>query len=461
MPRLTINDIACEFKDGDSVLKAALDNGIDIPHFCWHPKLSVSGNCRLCSVEMEGCKDLVLACNTKAEEGMSIITESERINKARGDVLELFLVNHPLDCPVCDKSGECLLQDYYFKYSGRASRFDLPKVKKGKVIDIGKNLMLDDERCVLCTRCVRFLDEIAKDDSLSVAGRGDCSFLTPPPLRSVDSPYSLNTVDVCPVGALTSKDFRFKKRVWLLKSAETICPGCSNGCEILADHSGGVIYRFRPKVPSEFICDTGRLSYKDYQGENRLKEIICHPLRSEGPSVATLSDAGFFDLLRMTKDIVVVISPFISCEEITKIMELLNGARFLVSAPDDDPDFADNIIRKGDRSPNYGFIKGLGVKRLEDELSAGALIVIDRLFGDDILKVAGFGVEKIIQFAFDRRFIVPKADVVFPMATFLEEEGSFVNFAGASQRFSKVLEPAVGVKKVSEWIEILLVSPSL
>src|SRR5262245_32360320 len=275
MPKLVIDDREVTVEDGLNIIQAAERLGIEIPHYCYHPGLSISGNCRMCLVEIEKIPRLQIACNTKVAEGMVVKTTTPKVKTAQAAVLEFLLINHPIDCPICDQAGECKLQDYYMDYGAYLSRFPLEaKVEKRKVVDLGPQVVLDQERCILCARCTRFLDEVTKTGELGIFARGDSCYIDLFPGKKLDNPYSGNVVDVCPVGALTSKDFRFKARVWYLEKAESICTRCANGCNIDIYHRRGQMYRFRPRynpdVNQYWMCDEGRLWYKELQKESRI-----------------------------------------------------------------------------------------------------------------------------------------------------------------------------------------------
>ncbi|MDN5106002.1 2Fe-2S iron-sulfur cluster-binding protein, partial [Aliarcobacter butzleri] len=277
---ITINGVQMQATKGSLLIDKLLDENIHIPHFCYHQALGKDGNCRMCMVEIEGQKRPQIACDTPVKDGMVVRTKGQNIEKVRRDILELELINHPIDCPTCDQAGECKLQDYYMESGFYDSRVNLEvKNHARKRIDLGSNVMLDQERCVLCTRCVRFCSTITKTNELGVISRADHSVIGTFPGRPLNNPYAMNVVDLCPVGALTSKDFRFKQRVWFLESFDAICNGCSKACNIYVDHrkekyKDDVIYRFRPRVNKAingwFMCDEGRLSYTK-ENENRFE----------------------------------------------------------------------------------------------------------------------------------------------------------------------------------------------
>src|SRR5437660_4692307 len=271
---------------------------VDVPHYCYHPKLPVAGNCRMCLVEFgtpamgtdrkpilnpDGTPKITkaprpaIACATPVSPGMEIYTHTPAVKQMRQGVLEFLLINHPLDCPICDQAGECKLQEYSVDYGQAESRFVETKVHKPKRVELGPRIMLDDERCILCTRCIRFTRDVVHDDALGIVSRGSYSTLTAYPGKSFDNNYTLNTVDICPVGALTSKDFRFKMRVWFLKETKSICPSCATGCNMVIGSREEKVYRYEPRendaVNSTWMCDYGRLNYKSLHREDRLTAL--------------------------------------------------------------------------------------------------------------------------------------------------------------------------------------------
>ncbi|MEI7729485.1 MAG: molybdopterin-dependent oxidoreductase [Verrucomicrobiota bacterium] len=290
-----------------TMLQACELAGVTVPHYCFHHQLPAAGNCRMCLVEFgtpvigadrkpvlnekgepviqrstlpyePGTPRGAIACASPISPGMEIYPNSPATKQMREAVLESLLINHPLDCPICDQAGECKLQEYSVEHGQAASRFVETKVHKPKQVDLGPRIMLDDERCVLCTRCVRFTREIVKDDALGIINRGSYNTIAAYPGRQFDNNYTLNTVDICPVGALTSKDFRFQMRVWFLKETKSICTSCATGCNILIGSREGRIYRFTPRenvaVNSCWMCDFGRLNYKWIGCPDRLKTVL-------------------------------------------------------------------------------------------------------------------------------------------------------------------------------------------
>jgi NADH-quinone oxidoreductase subunit G len=289
----TIDGKTVEVAPGTTVIQAALQMGKEIPHFCWHPDLPVDGNCRMCLVEIEKMGKLQIACNTQMTEGMVVHTESEKAAQAHRTTLEFLLVNHPIDCPVCDQAGECYLQDQYMEHGLHDSKIEPEeKVKKRKVVDLGP-IMLDAERCVLCSRCIRFERFVTGTDSFEFRNRGDHTQIATFEDRPITHNYAGNLADVCPVGALLSHDFRFKMRVWFLESADSVCPGCSTGCNVFVDHRDAEVHRLRPRrnveVNKSWMCDVGRKEYKEIAIDRRVSAARS---REAGPlSLAQALDA--------------------------------------------------------------------------------------------------------------------------------------------------------------------------
>src|SRR3954463_15787882 len=273
MPKITVDGRTIDCKDRQMVLQACLDAGLTIPQYCYHPGLSIVASCRICLVEVEGLPKLVPSCQTPVRDGMVVFSNSPKAIANQKAVMEYLLINHPLDCPVCDQAGECYLQDYSYEYGRAESRFEEDKAKKPKK-DIGLNVLLYNDRCIMCTRCVRFTREVSGTSELYVDGRGHREEIDIFPGEPLNNKLSGNVVDICPVGALLDKDFLFKQRVWLLKSAPSISPADSGGENIWIDYNEGVVYRIRPRYNAEvntwWISDDTRYSYKAIKDPKRL-----------------------------------------------------------------------------------------------------------------------------------------------------------------------------------------------
>lgn len=463
MPKFIIDDREIEFKQGQTIIEAAADYGIDIPHFCWHPKLSVSGNCRMCLVEVEKMPKLVIACSTIASDGMVVHTQSEKSVSARNAVMEFFLINHPLDCPICDEAGECKLQDYAYEHSVGESRFVEEKVHKDKRVPLGPRVMFDGERCISCSRCIRFCDEIAKDSELTFVQRGDRVTITTFPGEELDNPYSMNVVDICPVGALTNRDFRFQARVWDMSHTNTICNGCSRGCNTEMWVRNNEILRLVPRhnedVNSYWMCDHGRLNtFKFVNADDR---VDGPHLRVEGNLLKVGWDEAIAEAASRLKafakdEIAVIASPYATCEDnylIAKFAKIVLGTGNLDYMRHIDIEFGDDILKKDDITPNslgaelVGIMPSKNGKDLgniikgirEGKIKALYLIEDDILSYDSELENVIAKLDLFIVHATDFNKSTAFADIVFPASAYAEKNGTFVNFQGRIQR----LKPAV------------------
>ena len=283
MSTVFINDIEIEVGPKENLVQAAERAGVEIPHYCWHHDLSVVASCRMCLVEVGEKKPdgtiamipkLVPACQTPAKPNTVVLTNSEKVKKAQAQTLEFLLLNHPLDCSICDQAGECYLQDYTYKFGNAHSRLNEPKVQRADKYHIGEQIALFTDRCVMCTRCVRFTREISGTSELQVTNRGSVEEIDIFPGEPCNNKLAGNVVDLCPVGALCSKDFLYKKRVWWLKTQSSVCQGCSTGCSIHVDQEENRLYRLRPRenplAQGSFMCDEGRFGWKYVESESRL-----------------------------------------------------------------------------------------------------------------------------------------------------------------------------------------------
>jgi NADH-quinone oxidoreductase subunit G len=465
VPTVEIDGRKVEVADGKTVIQAAEQLGVEIPHYCWHPGLPIAGNCRMCLVEIEKQPKLQIACNTRVTDGMVVHTTSEKTKTAQKAVLEFLLINHPIDCPVCDQAGECKLQEYYMDYDRQKSRVPLPeKVRKKKAKPIGPLVILDQERCVLCSRCVRFVDEVTHTSDLAFYERGDHVELDLAPGKTFDNPYSGNVVDICPVGALTSRDFRFRARVWYLERAESVCGACANGCNIEIYHREGTIYRFQPRknldVNQYWMCDAGRLSYHGLQGEGRLTRPV---VRGEDEFVPSTWGSALGAVAGRLGDIAkaygpgsigIIVSAEAPNEEIFLARKLgaALGAKLAGVSWSPPGAFHDDFLVKADKNPNT---RGLALQGLADGVAAEALLaaaaggtlralVLHRVDATAWWPGAAAALERVpflVVLGTDHRDAAQFADVVLPLATYAESDGTFTNFAGRVQRFRAAVEP--------------------
>jgi NADH-quinone oxidoreductase subunit G len=327
---VTIDGKATQVPKGTNIIEAAKTVGVDIPHYCYHPHLSIAGNCRMCQISVKGMPKMTIACNTGATEGMEVSTHhtSKDVADAQAATLEFILINHPLDCTVCDQAGHCKLQDYHFEYNARPSRFVEEKVHKVKALPLGPNVMLDGERCIMCTRCVRFCDEITKTSELGMLNRGDQSVIAVSPGRELDNPLSGSVVDLCPVGALTHRQWRFNTRIWFTQQTDSICPGCSTGCNVkVAERDGKIVNvkaRRNDAVNKEWLCDEGRYGFERFLPVNRIAGAYRN-VATGGRESVQLGDV--INTLKGTlKTLTVLLSPDLLVEEYYLLRQLLNRA---------------------------------------------------------------------------------------------------------------------------------------
>lgn len=492
-----INGKPVSIKKGSSIIEAFYPSYKDIAHYCWHPGLSVAGVCRLCMVEIQGQDRLQVACNTKVQEGMVISNQSDKVKNAVRWGMDFHLINHPLDCPICDQSGECGLQELYMRFGKYDPDMAERKVKKRKVVNLGEKIVLDTERCILCTRCVRFTEEVSKTHELGIFHRGDRSEIGVFKDKPLNNNYSLNTVDICPVGALTAKDFRFRQRVWYLKTADSICTGCSTGCNVKIDYNEEGLFRVQPRYNKEvngyWMCDKGREMYRLPNKEERLLEAqipssysfdkaksLSHSRRSGNP-------VSSIEVLKKIKDLFVkreesgrsalVLTAQYTVEEyedlVSFFVDYLGTAKDIYywrNNPESFDDF-DGLLLRGDKNPNT---KGL----LEVLTNQGAVnpweSLQNRLEQKEIrtLWVAGPENQKVYPSIREKidTFESYCDDIIWwtahplfgsqkiwqiPTKTFFEKEGTFINHAGRSQRVKAIHSLVSSAFSLSESVTLL------
>ena len=453
--KLFVNGVEVEVESGKNLIDAIGAVGIEIPHLCYHPALGADGNCRMCLVGIEdGRPPLVPACKTPAQEGMKVLLDAEHIKKIQHDVLEFELINHPTDCPVCDQAGECKLQDYYMSYDQAESRMTVPQVTKGKKMDFGGGVIHDQERCVLCGRCVRFCREITNTGELGIINRTDAARVNFFPGRPLANRYALNVVDLCPVGAMTSVDFRFKQRVWFMKKAPGICHGCSKGCNITIDHNrekykDDVIYRYRPvfneQVNGYFMCDEGRLSYKK-ENDQRLVDAR---LANKSKSIDDVLTSCVKEIERADK-IAIVLSPNCSLEQIVTVKALSDKLGAFLSG------YSEGYLKKGDgddyliqddKSANRAGLTLLGVdcskEGFENAVKESDLLI--NFNNDLILSYKESDLTKLLKgtkivaiTTHDNR-CTSMADMAIPVASYSEYSGTVINCDNILQHFGKAI----------------------
>jgi NADH-quinone oxidoreductase subunit G len=475
-----VDGVWMQFPKGLNVVEVARRIGKFVPHYCYHPKLSIPGNCRMCLVEvgspkMDAARKMVMAadnhpevawmarpqigCATQISEGMGIRTDSPLVQECRKGVMEFLLINHPLDCPICDQAGECKLQEYSVQYGNEGSRFTDDKVKKPKRVDIGERIVLDDERCIMCSRCIRFSKEMVDDDVLGFIDRGSHTTLAVHPGKRLDNNYSLNTVDICPVGALTSKDFRFQMRVWFLKETKSICTGCATGCNTVVASRENLVYRQTPRsneeVNSEWMCDQGRLGFHYIHNADRLIQPVAKVGHGKLPTPWGELIPRLASELKALKpeQIAIVASGRLTNEEaflLSEIRRALGGDAVLCDIVPRTGE-ADGILRSADLNPNSRGLELFGISnqgrtlpQIRHGVDTGrieALFVLhENLAGDAGWPVAS--IQKVKLLAVQSILPCPTsefADFVLPGASFAEKRGSMINGAGRLQRLNKAI----------------------
>jgi NADH-quinone oxidoreductase subunit G len=481
MARIHVDGVEYEVAEGRTILQALDDlgvlmNGVDIPHYCWHPKLTIDGSCRLCQVEIEGIPKLQIACNTPIADGMKIHTQGERVERAREGVMELLLVNHPLDCPICDQAGECKLQDYAFEYGQQHARTEEPRRALKKRVDLGPTIVFDQERCILCRRCVRFCREVPGTGELSVFSRGDRSVIETFPEMPLSNDYSMNVADICPVGALTTKDFRFKIRVWFLEDVPGVCTGCSNGCNVHLGVANNRVYRYLPRrndaVNQTWICDEGRLSYKRINADDR---IDAPAVRGDDGALmpvvlddAIAAAAGRIRRVIDTKGagaVGVLVSPHATNED------LFVARRFLDALGSTQAGFAvvrgrsDSILIKEEKAANAAGARALGFDDAMGLLARARGGAVEALIamGHDFLAppyqeeaLAALGsIDTVVLLDTHRSHAESLAHVVLPARVAAEKHGTLTNVAGRVQRVQPAVEPAFEARSEGELLWLL------
>ena len=493
MATFHIDDREIAFEPGDTIIRAAERAGLEIPHYCWHPGLSIAANCRMCLVELlpppgrkavtldvlrwdpdrgqyvkEQKPKLVPACQQPAAEGMRVRSDSsDHVVRARAAVQELLLLNHPVDCPICDQAGECKLQDYWLSYGANKKRMPDEPVHKPKAVVFGPHIVYDAERCIVCTRCVRVCDELAKDPVLSVAQRGNLNEITVSPGRQLDHNYSLMTEMVCPVGALTAQEFRFKARVWFLRSAKSVCVGCATGCNSFTDYDprNSEVYRYRPRenqaVNKYWMCDAGML---DYQRIHKARVLEPSVGSETVPRKSALAKAASLLTDVPGQTLAIVLGAEFSQEDNVALLALgksLHAAAYFEAGRP--PGDADGILMSADKNPNSAGVRQLlGVNLLPIEelstcLKSGRLthiVILGATLKDDAtneqLKADTRAVRIVL--TSHQGSLVDGAQVVLPVTCWAEAEGTYVNAQGLAQVSEQATLPVGLALPAYKWI---------
>jgi NADH-quinone oxidoreductase subunit G len=484
---------------------------VDVPHYCWHPKLPVAGNCRMCLVEFgtpalgpdrkpllnpDGTPKIAksprpaISCATPISPGMEIYTKTPAVKQMREGVLESLLINHPLDCPICDQAGECKLQEYSVDYGQSASRFVEAKVHKPKAVDLGPRIMFDAERCVLCTRCIRFTRDIAHDDALGIINRGSYNTIATFPGLPFDNNYTLNTVDICPVGALTSKDFRFKMRVWFLKDTKSLCTSCGTGCNILIGSREEKIFRYTPReneaVNGPWMCDAGRLNDQWIQRADRLREVL---VRGQKTTWSTALNELADKLKQAPAGSVAIIASARQTNEELWLIAKLKAKLGAIS--DAIPRFGegDKLLVSQDKNPNTNGARltgicftemGINLTRIADGITQGKIKTL-LVFGENLAKrgvsntqlreretisevVEEHGLTAEVLAKLETLVvsdILPNettklAHYILPGCAPAEKRGTFTNVKGRVQKFMKAVEAPGDARPEWEFLHALV-----
>jgi NADH-quinone oxidoreductase subunit G len=482
MPTFKLDDREIPYQPGDTIIRAAHRAGIDIPHYCWHPGLSVAANCRMCLVEVlppPGRPSVALAvlewdaekgdyvdrkkpklqpaCQMTVTEGLDVKSQSsQHVERARAAVQELLLLNHPVDCPICDQAGECRLQDYWLEHQATEKRMRDEPVHKPKAVVFGPTIVYDAERCIVCTRCIRFCDEVAKDSVLTLRERGNLMEIAVAPGRELDHPYTLMTEYVCPVGALTATDFRFKARVWFLRSARTVCQGCATGCNAFLDYDprNDKAYRHRPRenasVNGHWMCDEGMLDYRRVNQGRILKATVG---KEETPLSTALDRAALALKGVRPERIAVVLSAQHSNEDNFALLKfardvLGTGNLFLGGKPNGE---GDRILRHSDKNPNLRGVTGLSstiVPRPMQDLAAAvttAEFSVVLALGAEIRDLTDASSLRpsggMVVLATHEGPLAERATVVLPTSSWAESDGTYVNAKGILQESEQAFGP--------------------
>jgi len=468
MVKLTIDGKEVEVPKGTPVIRAAIDSGVKVPHYCYHPGLTIAGNCRMCLVEIEKMPKLVTSCTTPAADGMVVHTKSDKVKQAIAGVEEFLLANHPLDCPICDQAGECVLQDYSYKHGKGSGRFREERLRFKKSIPVGTHVVLDQERCIMCTRCVRFCNEITQTGELGVFQRGLHNEIGIFPGRTLENAYSGNTVDICPVGALTLREARFGKRVWYQRDVPSVCGTCAQGCNVNLGTATNKIWRLKPRenahVNGWWMCDEGRVSIKEMDELERLTAAGMKEGGGFAPVLVTDAAARIASALKQDGGrSAVVASGSLTVEDFWLLKKLATeGAPGLrVVVPERRRGEDDGFLIRADRTANR---KGAALLRLDvDEGGASSRALMDDVasrkittllaIGEDVATLPGGGAAletlgrsgTLISVSAFSGLTEAEANLRVPCAAYGEFEGTWVNHAGRAQRVRRGVTPRTAV----------------
>ena len=458
MPKCIINGKEIEFTPGQNLIQVAKKGGIEIPFFCYHPGLTVVAQCRMCSVEVEKMAKIQTACSTAAVDGMVVHTNSEKAQKAQKSTMEFLLINHPLDCPICDKSGECDLQDHSFGYGDAYSRYTEER-RTYMDLDMGPVIKKNMNRCIHCTRCIRFGDEIAKIHEMVAVQRGNNTEITTIDGRPLETDYAGNYADVCPTGSLTLKDFRFRKRVWYLKKTATTCEGCSKGCNMEVQQENNQIHRTLPRenmdINKWWLCDEGRFNFHYLKNPDRVLE----PAVKSGAALAMTDWGSGLDAVKRAvagRKVAVLIGSDLTQEEAILLQKFVPqqfpdasmfhyGTPGIRSAADDAP--ADPILKRKSKTGNLHGLEKLGLKGFES-FPAGTDVAL--IFRGGRATVPQLGGVQAVGIGVFNKPQVEKFEAVLPGVSWSEKDGTIVNYDGREQKVKRAVLPPGQSKALSE-----------
>jgi NADH-quinone oxidoreductase subunit G len=461
---LTIDGIALSVAKGTTLIEAAKQAGVLVPHYCYHPSLPSPALCRMCLVEVEKAPKLLPACVTTVAEGQVVKVHSEQAEKARESVLEFLLINHPLDCPICDQAGECELQDYVFQEGRAGTRYSDYAKRYNPVEDFGPDVLYVPNRCILCTRCVRFMEDVAKQPVLNVSERGDRAYIGIDPAQRLDHAWAGNVVDLCPVGSLISKDFLHKARAWDLDKTASICPGCTQGCNMMIDTRDGAVVRLRPRanldVNRHFMCDVGRADYR-WMNRGDRAEV---PLMRDGQRLAPLDwDTALERLAAVVAAagrVVLLASGRASLESLAWVRRLVDGhevsAAVKVPLGEEAPlEGVPDLALRTERVPNLDGARLAGYSAewsdAVGKLEGASLVVLldvelDDAEADRLARAGSFIALTTLD---DER--LKGAALLLPVTSMVEEHGTYVNRSRRVQRYTQA-KAAPGMARPAWWI---------
>ncbi len=467
MPNIIVDGVQVEFKAGEKIIDVAARAKNHIPRYCYHEGLSIVAQCRMCLVEVEGQRKLVTACSTPCADGMKVSTTSEKVKKSVAGVQEFLLANHPLDCPICDQAGECSLQEYSYKHGNEDTRYDFFR-RTYIDVDMGPSIKKNMNRCIHCTRCIRYCDEVGQIHEMIAEQRGNNTEIITIDNKPLQTAYAGGLADVCPVGSLTTKDFRFKKRVWYLKSAEGVCDGCSQGCNITSAQDGNILYRLEPRVNMEvnkwWMCDEGRYGFHHVHSPSRVFGPT--DLRDGTPKGMLWGEAmaPVREILKSAKTVAFFVCADASLEEAAALKKAFPSAEFFAYsatvAKSSEDEAIDHLLRRKDKSPNLKGLEEAGFKSASAFdpkkydlcvfVSAGKVRPPYGL-AKQAKKSIGLGVflkEELLGYSF-----------ILPGPSTYEKSGTFVNYKGMKQSFHAAIPPVGMARPLDMLLGALLEVP--